>query len=90
MNKFAFAVVVVVVALATLAAHSAEGKEKAKKKPPVQAKEGSFSDQEHFHDGKHDAQFDHDAFLGEEQAKEMRKLSPKETKKRLRYVRYCC
>lgn len=86
MNKLSFAVVLLAVALA---AQSVEGKEKAKKKPPVQVKDGSLSDQDHFHEGKHDPQYDHDAFLGEEQAREMKKLSPKETKKRLRYFEYC-
>jgi hypothetical protein len=83
MNKFTVIVFLVVV---TLVAQSVQDKTKKRKKPPVPANDGSFSEKEHFHEGKHDAQYDHDAFLGEDQAKEMEKLSPKETKKRLRYV----
>ncbi|XP_031559709.1 calumenin-like [Actinia tenebrosa] len=77
MYKLSFAIVLLAVVIAVQNAV-------AKKKTPVRVKEGSFSDQEHFHDGKHDAKYDHDAFLGEDQANEMEKLSPTETKKRLR------
>ena len=45
----------------------------------------TLSQQEHFDDekGEHNPQFDHEAFLGADQAKFFEKLSPEESKKRL-------
>lgn len=42
-----------------------------------------FSDAEHFRNEHHNKQFDHDAFLGEDQAKSFDQLSPEESKRRL-------
>ncbi|RVE53846.1 hypothetical protein evm_001508 [Chilo suppressalis] len=42
-----------------------------------------FSDAEHFKNEHHNKQFDHDAFLGEDQAKTFDQLSPEESKRRL-------
>lgn len=45
-----------------------------------------LSDQEHFRNEHHNKQFDHDAFLGEDQAKTFDQLPPEESKRRLGYV----
>lgn len=42
-----------------------------------------FSDAEHFNNEHHNKQYDHDAFLGEDQAKTFDQLSPEESKRRL-------
>lgn len=42
-----------------------------------------LSDAEHFKNEHHNKQFDHDAFLGEDQAKTFDQLSPEESKRRL-------
>lgn len=43
-----------------------------------------FTDQEHYNPQReHNAEYDHEAFLGEEQAHEFNKLSPRESKRRL-------
>lgn len=42
-----------------------------------------FSDAEHFKNEHHNKQFDHDAFLGEDQAKTFDQLPPEESKRRL-------
>lgn len=42
-----------------------------------------LSDQEHFKNEHHNKQFDHDAFLGEDQAKSFDQLPPEESKRRL-------
>ncbi|KAL4707458.1 hypothetical protein ACJJTC_000102 [Scirpophaga incertulas] len=42
-----------------------------------------LSDAEHFKNELHNKQFDHDAFLGEDQAKTFDQLSPEESKRRL-------
>ncbi|CAH2063160.1 unnamed protein product, partial [Iphiclides podalirius] len=42
-----------------------------------------LSDQEHFRNEHHNKQFDHDAFLGEDQAKTFDQLPPEESKRRL-------
>lgn len=42
-----------------------------------------LSDQEHFKNEHHNKQFDHDAFLGEDQAKTFDQLPPEESKRRL-------
>ncbi|XP_014356875.2 calumenin-B [Papilio machaon] len=42
-----------------------------------------LSDQEHFRNEHHNKQFDHDAFLGEDQAKSFDQLPPEESKRRL-------
>ena len=41
-----------------------------------------LSDKEHFHEGEHDPDYDHEAFLGQE-AEEFDHLSPEESQKRL-------
>lgn len=45
-----------------------------------------LSDAEHFKNEHHNKQFDHEAFLGEDQAKTFDQLSPEESKRRLGYV----
>ena len=43
-----------------------------------------FTDQEHYNPQReHNPEYDHEAFLGEEQAHEFNKLSPRESKRRL-------
>lgn len=42
-----------------------------------------LSDAEHYRNEHHNKQFDHDAFLGEDQAKSFDQLSPEESKRRL-------
>lgn len=42
-----------------------------------------LSDAEHFKNEHHNKQFDHDAFLGEDQAKTFDQLPPEESKRRL-------
>ena len=43
-----------------------------------------MSEHEHFDgEGEHNADYDHDAFLGEEEAKEFDKLTPEESLRRL-------
>ena len=77
MNKSLFLVLVV-----ALVALSVDAK---KKKPPVFVDGGdAFSDQHHFQDGQHDPKYDQDAFLGEDQAKSMSDLTPKQIKEKLR------
>ncbi|XP_032226201.1 calumenin [Nematostella vectensis] len=61
------------------------GKSKGKKQPPIPPNnEDSFSEQDHFPGGEHSSKYDHDAFLGEDQAAEFDELTPKQTKQRLR------
>ena len=46
-----------------------------------------LSDQEHYNeDGEHNVEYDHEAFLGKERAKEFDQLSPEEAKRRLGWV----
>lgn len=45
-----------------------------------------LSDAEHYRNEHHNKQFDHDAFLGEDQAKTFDQLPPEESKRRLGYV----
>ncbi|XP_064634603.1 calumenin-like isoform X2 [Lineus longissimus] len=42
-----------------------------------------LSDEEHFENGEHNPEFDHEAFLGEDEAKEFDELSPEESVDRL-------
>lgn len=42
-----------------------------------------LSDSEHFQNQHHNPQYDHEAFLGEEQAKVFEHLSPEESQRRL-------
>lgn len=42
-----------------------------------------LSESEHFKNEHHNKQFDHDAFLGEDQAKTFDQLPPEESKRRL-------
>lgn len=42
-----------------------------------------LSDAEHYKNEHHNKQFDHDAFLGEDQAKTFDQLPPEESKRRL-------
>lgn len=44
---------------------------------------GHLSNAEHFLEEHHDKQYDHDAFLGEDQAKSFDQLQPEESKRRL-------
>lgn len=45
--------------------------------------DGKLSDQEHYHqDGKHNTEYDHEAFLGKEK-KSFDQLTPEESKERL-------
>ncbi|CAG0879967.1 unnamed protein product [Darwinula stevensoni] len=45
--------------------------------------EKTLSDQDHFKAGDHNVDYDHDAFLGHDEAREFEDLSPEESKKRL-------
>lgn len=45
--------------------------------------DNDLSHAEHFEDGHHNAQYDHEAFLGEDQAKTFDQLSPEESMRRL-------
>lgn len=40
-------------------------------------------DEKHFEDEEHNAEYDHEAFLGKDEAKEYDDLTPEESKKRL-------
>ncbi len=42
-----------------------------------------LSDKEHYHGGEHDEDYDHDAFLGHDEAQEFENLSPEESMERL-------
>lgn len=42
-----------------------------------------LSDEEHYHDGTHNSEYDHEAFLGKEEAKTFHDLPPAEAKRRL-------
>ena len=46
------------------------------------AKSGELSDKEHYKDGKHNEEYDHEAFLGKEK-KSFDQLTPEESKERL-------
>lgn len=46
-------------------------------------KEKKLSDEDHFEGEEHNPDYDHDAFLGEEEANEFNNLSPEESKERL-------
>lgn len=51
----------------------------AKRGPPK-----DLSDKDHYEEGnEHNAEYDHEAFLGKEEAKEFDQLSPEESKRRL-------
>lgn len=56
---------------------------KAKKKPET-LPEDDLSDTKHFDHGKHDSKYDHDAFLGEEDAATYDSLTPEQTKEKLK------
>lgn len=45
-----------------------------------------LSHAKHFQDETHNKQYDHDAFLGEEEAKTFDELTPEESQRRLGYV----
>lgn len=45
-----------------------------------------LSDEEHFKGSEHNQEYDHEAFLGDEQKKTFDQLSPEESKRRLGYV----
>lgn len=45
--------------------------------------DNDLSHSEHFEDGHHNPQYDHEAFLGEDQAKTFDQLSPEESTRRL-------
>ena len=49
-----------------------------------------LSDEHHFEGKEHNLQYDHEAFLGKEEAKEFDKLSPEESKRRLGLVTIQC
>lgn len=53
---------------------SEQGNKRGKKK---------LSDKEHYDGDKHNAEYDHEAFLGKEQAKTFSELPPEEAKRRL-------
>ena len=42
-----------------------------------------LSDEDHFSDDEHNPEYDHEAFLGKDEAKEFDDLSPEESKERL-------
>lgn len=42
-----------------------------------------LSEEPHAEEGQHNAEYDHEAFLGKEEAKEFDKLTPDESKNRL-------
>lgn len=42
-----------------------------------------LSDQEHYKEGVHNAEYDHEAFLGKAEAKKFHDLPPEEAKRRL-------
>ena len=56
---------------------------KAKKKPET-LPEDDLSDKKHFDHGKHDSKYDHDAFLGEEDAAMYDTLTPEQTQEKLK------
>lgn len=45
-----------------------------------------LSDEEHFVNDEHNPDYDHEAFLGEDEARTFDQLTPEESKERLRYV----
>eukprot|EP00057_Strongylocentrotus_purpuratus_P025898 XP_011680372.1 PREDICTED: calumenin-A [Strongylocentrotus purpuratus] len=70
-------VVAVVISLAVCKPSDHEGSSRVKQ-------ETKLSDQAHFDEhGKHNPDYDHDAFLGEEEAKKFTNLSPEESKEKL-------
>ena len=46
-------------------------------------KQEDLSDAKHYEDSVHDTEYDHEAFLGEDQSREFEELPPEEAKKRL-------
>ncbi|XP_022106337.1 calumenin-B-like isoform X1 [Acanthaster planci] len=70
----AFVCVLLVVAFAKPAEKQDEHK---------RVKDAKLSDEEHFEGKQHNVDYDHDAFLGEEEAKTFQNLSPEESRKRL-------
>lgn len=56
----------------------------AKIKRPETMKQEDLSDTKHFDHGAHDTKYDHDAFLGEEDAAEYETLTPEQTKEKLK------
>lgn len=56
--------------------------------PPKQERvhEQKLSDKQHEVEGEHNEDYDHDAFLGEKEAREFDDLSPEESKERLGYI----
>ena len=46
-------------------------------------KQKDLSDAQHYEDEEHDDQYDHEAFLGEDQSREFDQLPPDESKRRL-------
>jgi len=67
--------------LLTLAALVAAKPADEEKKSRVMHTE--LSDEEHFHDDSHNPDYDHEAFLGEDEAEEFEHLPPEESKRRL-------
>ncbi|XP_038068256.1 calumenin-B-like isoform X2 [Patiria miniata] len=57
--------------------------EKQDENQSKRVKEVKLSDEEHFEGKEHNVDYDHDAFLGEEEAKTFQNLSPDESRKRL-------
>ena len=49
----------------------------------VLAVQKDLSDEEHYHGGAHNAEYDHEAFLGKTEAKTFHDLPPAESKRRL-------
>lgn len=50
---------------------------------PTRGPPKDLSDQEHYEGDGHNADYDHEAFLGKDQAKEFDNLTPEESKRRL-------
>ena len=63
----------------TLAVHC-----RAKPKPKPKVQGDRLSDAEHYSKGgEHDHAYDHEAFLGKDQAEQFKELTPEESKRRL-------
>ena len=55
-------------------------KERSVKQPEI------VTDEEHFEGEEHNPEYDHEAFLGKEEAREFEELSPEESKEKLGYL----
>lgn len=76
MAKFWTTLVLLLTTLEVFHSASVENSKKHQKAPHL-------SEKDHFHDQVHDYDYDHDAFLGADEAREFDQLSPEESKQRL-------